>query len=127
MTQTHPLENLYQEELYKINPKVTVVIPRPWSDILPDELSLLGKILNAVKLSLDAVQIVTKKQFSIDDFKTSQPPCIIAFGSILKDSSTMYENLLIGGTSVVVAHELRALDDAAKKSLWITLRQVFHS
>ncbi|WP_276374030.1 hypothetical protein [Chryseolinea sp. H1M3-3] len=127
MAQPHPLENLYQEELYKIHPKVMVVVPRPWKDLSPDEISLLRKIFNAVKLSLDAVQIVNAKQFSVDDFKTFQPLCIIAFGSTLKDSSRMYENVLVGGIPVVMAHELRALDDATKKSLWTILRQVFHS
>ena len=125
MTQTHPLENLYQEELYKIKSKVLIVLSTAWPEISDEEIILLGKILNAVKLSLAAVQIVTRTEFAVEDFKRFQPTCIIVFGATLKDSTKMYENLSIGGISIVVADELRHLDDSRKKNLWLTLKQVF--
>lgn len=127
MTQTHLLENLYQEELYQIKSKVLIVLSRPWSEISNEETILLGKILNAVKLSLAAVQIITRTEFAVEDFKLLKPTCIIVFGATLKDSTKMYENLSIGGISVVVAEELRHLDDSRKKNLWLTLKQVFHT
>jgi hypothetical protein len=127
MTQAHPFENLYTEELYKIHSKVLIVISKPWSEMQDEEIILLGKILNAVKLSLAAVQVVTRTEFIIEDFKPCQPSCIIAFGATLKDSTKMYENLSIDGIPIVVAHEFDQLDDTRKKNLWLTLKQVFHS
>ena len=88
---------------------------------------LLGKILNAVKLSLASVQIITRTGFSLADFKVYSPSAIISFGVPLKNSTKMYEGLLIEGTSVVVSHELGELDDTRKRNLWLTLKQVFPS
>jgi hypothetical protein len=127
MTQTPPLVNLYPEELYKIKSKVLIVLSKPWSEVGDEEIILLGKILNAVKLSLAAVQIITRAEFTVEDFECYQPTCIIAFGSILKDSTKKYETLSIGGIPIVVADELLDLDDVRKKNLWLTLKQVFHS
>ena len=70
MTQTHPLENLYSEELYSLPPKVLIVISKPWSEIQEDEKTLLGKILGAVKLSLSSVQIINRAEFGVDDFNS---------------------------------------------------------
>ncbi len=125
MTSKHPLESLYTEELYSIRSKVLVIISKPWSEIRDEEVALLGKILNAVKLSLAAVQVVTRTEFSLEDFKLYQPTCIISFGAHLKDSTKMYEALTVDGTPIVVAHELNQLQDTRKKNLWLTLKQVF--
>jgi hypothetical protein len=125
----HPnlLTNLYPEELYKIKPKVSVVIAKPWNKLTEDETTLLQKILAAVKLSLPAVQIITREEFSLDSFRNNPPSHIIAFGAAFQNSDKMYENISVDGTSVVVAHDLGLLDDARKKNLWITLKQIFHS
>ena len=127
MTQTHLLENLYSEELYKIQGKVLVVMSKPWSKVQDDERILLGKILGAVKLSLSSVQIVDRSEFAVADFRAYRPSCIIAFGAALKNSSKMYEKVTHEGTSIVVADELGQLDDLRKRNLWLTLKQVFHS
>jgi len=127
MTQIPPLQHLYQEEIYKVKSKVLIIIPRPWEQLHEDEILLLQKILNAVKLSIASVQIVTKKEFDIQEFGGYQPAFIMAFGAVLKESATMYENLLIDGTSVLVSDELRQLDDIKKKNLWTMLKQAFRS
>lgn len=127
MTQVQPLEGLYSEELYKIREKVLVIVPRPWADIQEEEKMLLGKILSAVKLSLSSVQILSRSEFTVSDFTAYRPHCIIAFGAVLKNSAKTYEKITENDTSIVVADELRHLDDARKKNLWLTLKQVFHS
>lgn len=127
MMQPNLLTNLYQEELYKIKPKVSVVIARPWKELTEDEITLLQKILTAVKLSLPAVQIITREEFTLDSFRNNPPSHIIAFGAAFQNSDKMYENISVDGISIVVAHELRLLDDTRKKNLWITLKQIFHS
>jgi len=127
MTQTYPLENLYAEELYNLPPKVLIVISKPWSQIQEDEKTLLGKILSAVKLSLSSVQIINRAEFVVADFGAFRPNCIVAFGAILKNSTKMYEKVTDEQTAIVVADELRHLDDIRKRNLWLTLKEVFHS
>ena len=127
MTQTHPLENLYSEELYNLPPKVLIVVSKPWSEIQEDEKTLLGKILGAVKLSLSSVQILNRAEFGAEDFKAYGPACIIAFGATLKNSTKMYEKIAAEKTAIVVADELRQLDEVRKRNLWLTLKEVFHS
>jgi len=127
MTQTHPLENLYSEELYNLKPKVLIVISKPWSEIQEDERTLLGKILSAVKLSLSSVQIVNRTDFGVEDFNAYGPACIIAFGATLKNSTKMYEKISAKRTAIVVADALRQLDDNRKRNLWLTLKELFHS
>jgi hypothetical protein len=127
MTQTHPLGNLYSEELYNIPPKVLIVISKPWSEIQDDEKTLLGKILGAVKLTLSSVQIINRREFGFNDFHAYGPACIIAFGATLKNSTKKYEKIAGDQTAIVVADELRQLDDVRKRNLWLTLKEVFHS
>src|SRR6187549_3318794 len=104
MTQANPLENLYTEELYRSTSKVLIVIQKPWVQVDEAERTLLGKILTALKLSLASVQVISRKEFEIEDVKTFRPSCVIAFGAVLNGSAKMYEN--VGGeTPVVVAHE----------------------
>jgi hypothetical protein len=127
MTETNPLESLYSEELYNIPPKVLIVISKPWSEIQEDEKTLLGKILGSVKLSLSSVQIINRVEFGFDDFNSYRPVCIIAFGATLKNSTRMYEKIIVERTAIVVADALRELDDIRKRNLWLTLKEVFHS
>jgi hypothetical protein len=126
MTQTL-LQNLFQEEIYKIDPKTLVVIDKEWSEISTDECILLEKILKALKLTLASVQILSRSEFLPNDFRAFAPANIIAFGSKLKNSEKMYEGIQIEGTTIVVADALDQLDEAKKRNLWLTLKQVFQS
>ena len=127
MTQTNPLENLYTEELYRSTSRVLILIQKPWVQVDEAERTLLGKILTALKLSLASVQLISRKEFEIEDVKTFRPSCVIAFGAVLNGSSKMYENVGTGETPVVVAHELNQLDETRKKNLWLALKQIFQS
>ena len=127
MTEAHLLPNLYQEEIYRIKPKILIVVNAPWSEVTDDEIILLEKILAASKLTLASVHVICRPEFSVRDFKVFSPPIIVAFGSKLKNSDKVYEALSIEGTTVVVADALHQLDDTRKRNLWATLKQVFHS
>jgi hypothetical protein len=127
MTETSPLESLYTEELYQLPGKMLIVLPRPWEEVTEDEKILLSKILGAVKLSLASVQIVTRQEFSATDFDIFSPRCIIAFGSNLKGSLNKYEIINTGNSAVILADELRQLNDLTKRNLWLALKQVFQS
>jgi hypothetical protein len=125
VSQPSVLENLYTEDLYQVPSKVVVVVPKPWSEITEDERMVLSKMLVAVKLSMAHVHIVSRAQFSLEDFNAFPPQKILAFGSAFHASSKLYEHLTVNGTSVILADALGQLDDARKKSLWQALRQMF--
>jgi hypothetical protein len=125
MTQTPPLQYLYSEEIYKTTPKLLIVIDKDWTEVTSDEKILLDKILKALKLSLASVQIQTRREFSIGDFKVFTPSFVLAFGSKLKNSDKMYEEVQMDGTSVVVADALDQLNDVLKRNLWLTLKESF--
>jgi hypothetical protein len=125
VSQSSVLENLYSEELYQVPSKVIVVVPKPWKEITEDERIVLSKMLVAVKLSMAAVHIVARPQFSLEDFRAFPFQKVLAFGADFSGSSKLYEHLSINGTSVILADALGQLDDAKKKSLWQALRQMF--
>ena len=125
MSQSSVLENLYTEELYQVPSKVIVVVPKPWKEISEDERMVLSKMLVAVKLSMAHVHVVSRAQFTIEDFHASPPQKVLAFGSAFNASSKLYEHLSVNGTSVILADALEQLDDTKKKSLWQALRQMF--
>ena len=127
MTKTLSTQYLYQEEIYKISPKLLIVINKSWSEVSLEENILLEKILKALKLSLASAQILTRSEFLIEDFRVFAPSFIIAFGSKLTNSEKMYEEIQIDGTTLVVADALDKLDEVNKRNLWVTLRQLFNN
>jgi hypothetical protein len=120
-----PFEHLYQEELYLIPPRTIVVIDKPWNEVTNDDRTLLIKILGSVKLGLSNVQIVSGKQFSMDELGAMEPARLIVFGASVKELTRLYEFTTMSGIPVICADSLPALDDARKKNLWIALRQMF--
>ena len=128
MLDTSPLEGLYQEELYKIDRKVMIIISKPWREITNDENELLEKILGSVKLNLASVQVLECKEFEVEDFKVYGPTsCIISFGALLKGSFKKYEVISEHDSSIIIADKLDELDDQNKRRLWVALKQVFQS
>lgn len=125
MKETSPFENLYQEELYALSPKVLIVLSTDWVNVLEADQLLLGKILGSVKRSLASVQIINRKELDVSDIFTFNPSHIIAFGSKVKGLSRTYELLSIQEIPIILADDLQKLDDAKKKSLWGALKQMF--
>lgn len=120
-----PLKNLYTEELYKTPSRVIVVISRPWAEVSEEDRIVLSKMLVAVKLSLASIQIITMKEFGLNDLYAFSPSKVLAFGSSIRSDAKMYEHFTLDGVSVIVAESLEKLDDAKKKSLWLALKQMF--
>lgn len=125
MTPAAALENLYHEDLYQLPPRVLIVLSDRWEDVSEENRTLVAKILSSVKLSLPLVQIITRSEFSPEDVAAFAPTRIIAFGATLKAPHKLYENTILGTTSVIAADALTQLDDARKKSLWQALRVMF--
>jgi len=125
MKETSTLENLFQEELYALSPKVLVILATDWSSLPESDQLLLAKILGSVKRSLASVQIITRREFEVSDVVIYNPSHIIAFGSIVKNMSKTYELHYIQEIPAILADDLQKLDDAKKKSLWGALKQMF--
>jgi hypothetical protein len=117
-------ESTYPEELYLIKPRVTVVIPVPWTDVKEAEKALLSKILGAVKQSLDSVTI--KQQLLLDlSLWGEKPERVLCFSPA--EDMPKFEVLPAQGTSVIVSSPLPELmaNDEAKKKLWAGLKVMF--
>ncbi|MBT1702406.1 hypothetical protein [Chryseosolibacter indicus] len=118
-------KNLYQEELYKINSSVMIVLPTPWHKILDEEKALLTKILSSVKTSIDSVLIVQEPKLTEQVLGVYKPGKVLLFGSSLETDIKSYERHVINGVSVIKADELGKLDDVKKKNLWVAMKQMF--
>ena len=84
MNEASPFENLYQEELYLIPSRVIIVLGTAWETIAEEERTTLIKMMGALKLSLAAVQIITRQDFELEDLQAFSPRQIIALGSRMK-------------------------------------------
>ena len=119
-------ENLYQEEIYNIQPGPVVVLDKAWDQVANEEQSLLGKILSALKLDFPKVRVITRQECDPADLSAFNPSSIIFFG--VKPASPeyqRYQRIDVGSTSAVYADSLDTLDEALKKRLWQILRGMF--
>ena len=128
MSYSNHIEHLYQEELYKLGPKVLVIIPLPWDTMSESDQLLLSKILGSVKRTLASVQVLTLSEAETDDLLFYHTTRIIAFGSPLKVSGKSilpYHSFRHDQAIVLQADSLDRLDDTKKKNLWIALKDMF--
>jgi hypothetical protein len=117
-------ESTYPEELYLIKPRVTVVIPVPWTEVKEAEKTLLSKILGAVKQSLDSVVIRQQHHLDLSTW-LEKPERVLCFSPA--EGLPKFEVLLAHGTSLIVSLPLPELlvNDEAKKKLWAGLKVMF--
>lgn len=125
MSQTSVIESLYQEDLYQIPSRVLIILSRSWEEHTEDERAVLSKMLAALRLSLPAVQIITRKDFTVEDLAPLAPTKVLALGAVFKTSDKVYEHLTVNGVSVIAAEAINKLDDLKKKNLWIALKKMF--
>jgi len=118
-------ETLFGEDLYQIPGRILIVIQKEWSDITPDEKNQLVKILAAVKLNIEAVQIISLETASIKKLSPFAPTRIISFGVPFQPEVKAYENTQIENINVISADSLSALDDVKKRNLWLALKAMF--
>jgi len=118
-------ENIFTEEVYQIPSPVVVVLPCEWKDLSEGEQTTLAKMLTAVKLNLAAVQIVSRKAFSIEELAPSSPTKVLAFGSTCTSLDTKYQTLQQGEMQLILSDSLKSLTDIQKKDLWQALKKMF--
>ena len=116
---------LFQEELYRIPPRVLIVIAEEWDALSENDLTVLTKLLGALKLSLASVQVITRPSFAMRDIAAFNPARVLVFGAQLQQAPPLYENASVDNTPVIVSESLAQLDDPKKKKLWLALRQMF--
>ena len=117
--------SLYQEELYVMRAKVLIILSKNWNEVSDEDQSLLIKILGAIKLNLASVQIVTQKKFDVDALKAYSAVQILTFGSVSNSEGPLYQLISLKGVSMLHADALHELNEAKKKILWSTLKQMF--
>ena len=125
MEEVSVFKTIYSEEVYSVPTPVTVVLGAPWKEMKEGDQQLLSKILQAVRLSLDAVRFIYQPHFDLSAW-SEKPQRMIAFVPPPKGLSA-YEVIQTGETSVIFSDPLEFLntDDAAKRKLWNTLKTLF--
>ena len=118
------LTHLFQEELYKIPPRVLVILAREWETYSQDDKTLLTKILASVRLSPNAVQLAVQNTLSLPAIALYNPAKVLVFGSSGADIKP-YEASQIHGFWLIKADDLNQLDDTKKKNLWLALKTMF--
>jgi hypothetical protein len=119
------LSTLYQEDLYQYTSPVVVVLSKSWSSYTGEEQLLLNKILTSVKLSMDAVQVVSYSSLTVQSLVPMSPGRVLIFGTQTEEEIPLYRQTPAQGFIVIKADDLTQLDDTKKKNLWIALRQMF--
>jgi hypothetical protein len=119
------LPYLFQEDIYTIPQKVTVVLANSWESYTGEQRTLLSKILASVKLGISAVQITTAAKLDIKSISSQSTSHILIFGSETPSTITAYQLNQAHGFSVIKADDLPQLDDQRKKNLWIALKAMF--
>ena len=125
MSESSVLESLYNEDLYQTSSQLIFVIPQSWEELAETDRATLSKMVGALKLTMGAVQIITRKTFSVEALKAFEPKKIVALGSTFETASKSYENFTHEGVSIIIADALPSLDDTKKKNLWLALKQMF--
>jgi DNA polymerase III psi subunit len=120
-------EAVFQEEIYAVRVKPLVVIQESWNTLGPKEKELLSKIIGALKLPIEAIQIISRPDLDIESFK-GKVEKIIYFGSN-DHGYTNYEPITLSGVSFICSDSLSELlpNEATKKQLWLAMKKLFLS
>lgn len=100
----------YNEELYLIKDKATVILSEPWEKITEADRQLLQKILQSVRLNLASVRILHQA-------KPDVTGRAIFFGA----SEVRSEGSLVHAPSL----SMLQADTAGKQKLWVALKALF--
>lgn len=121
MNKFNPLEELYQEEIYTLPPRVEFILSKPFDNLSENEITLLTKLANAIKLGMANIKISNSPE-SIGSARQA-----IIFGEDILPEIPLYEITNFNGTTVIKADALDILDgnDANKKILWKALKGIF--
>ena len=124
MTAPIDQESTFQEDLYLVPEKVTVIVSKPWSSISEPDRQLLQKILQAARLSLASVRILHQTPLNLGALHP-KPARAIYFGEPVSGLA-WYECIRTDGAIVLAPHlDLLQNDPSGKQKLWVALKQLF--
>ncbi len=120
-----PYASPYQEEVYRIESPVLVILDTRWAEVSAEARELLSKILSAVHCSLDSVRIVYQETLDLSTLP-DVPLKVIAFVKAPKGVA-VNEKISTPKTDMVVGGALTVLlaDEAAKRKFWAALKTLF--
>ncbi|MEI9920025.1 MAG: DNA polymerase III subunit psi [Bacteroidota bacterium] len=104
-------QSTFNEEIYLIKDKPTVILSEPWEKIPDADRLLLQKILQSVKLNLASVKIIHQTSPAV-----AKTRCIY-FGA----NEVKSEGLLVQAPALSQLQN----DPAGKQKLWGALKQLF--
>src|SRR5882724_13527640 len=104
-------QTTFNEEIYLVKDKTTVILSEPWEKIAEADQQLLQKILQSIKLNLASVTIIHQPAPIVSKTRS------IYFGA--KEVKT--DGLLVQAPSLSQLQN----DPAGKQKLWIALKQLF--
>lgn len=125
MSESNAIDYTFPEELYTIAPLPTIVISEPWNSLSQEEVDLLTKIVQSVRLSLDAIRIIHSPTLDLSRW-AEKPGRLIGFGVTISGTKP-YEVITTPEVQMVLADSLAILKerDDLKKQLWVSLKQLF--
>lgn len=117
-------QTAYNEEIYLVKEKTTVILSEPWEKIAEADRQLLQKILQSVKLNLASIRILHQPSLNLGQLDP-KPSRTIYFGEVVTGLA-QFEVIRTEG-SIVIAPRLAQLqnDPAGKQKLWVALKQLF--
>ncbi|PGH39272.1 MAG: hypothetical protein CRN43_10145 [Candidatus Nephrothrix sp. EaCA] len=113
-------ELIRSKHVYRIPPKAAVALDVAWKKLTDEEIELLKKILNALSLSLNGVQVIAAEEIPLLQNKPSR---LIIF----KDAEEPYKPSVVNEIPCVYSHSLTQLLANAdlRKQLWGALKKLF--
>lgn len=118
-------KSVFQEEVYSIKPKLVIVIENSWQTLSEQEREQLKKIIGALKISFESIQIAIQSDFKISSFE-HRTDKLIYFGSNPGDFAN-YQQHTFSGISFICSEGLSQLliNESTRKQLWIGLKNMF--
>lgn len=118
-------ESVFQEEVYFIKPKLVIVIENPWQSLNEPEIELLKKIIGALKISLESIQLVSQSHLKISSFE-KRTNKLIYFGANAGDFAN-YQTHTFSDITFICSEALSQLliNEVARKQLWAGLKNMF--
>lgn len=114
----------FTEDLYTIKGKFIILIPNTWEEMSSAETDLLSKILDAIRLSLSKVQIISGAA-TVSQLGLFKPAFILSFGVAVSGIEKKYSIVKHQEIEIILADRLGDIDLASKEKLWPELRNRF--
>jgi hypothetical protein len=115
---------LFDKEIYTQPETTVVLLKKSWADLTEDEVSLLNKILEAVKVNPAGAIFIKTADVDYSLLNNYSAGKTLAFGFLTPEKET-HGFLTHQKNKVVFSPELAALNDNEKKILWGNLKKAF--